>query len=425
MVQTNVALAEKVKEILQDEDTKQWVLTLGSESARTNYKKHLAEYLLNRNISVSQLIQNYRENESQESKTLQAFVNQMMEKLEPSSVANYVSAVKSRLQYDSIRPVRVIKVPNRHKHRTVELQTVPTKDQIISFLTNARPSTQMVIALGAFLGIRFKVMAGLKISDLPEMRITENNEVIFEKMPARVNIREELNKGEARSYMVFLIEFGCTILKNYLEIRMRRGEKLDSNSLLLPTEGENESIKSRAKAISRRLDTVFDKVGYKSRPYSLKSFFATALQNSGIQLNYQTFFLGHKGVMQNEYTVYKHQPPEQIEFMRNLFKKNIEPHLVPQQSGADEAVRVEFKKLANAMGIEVKEDATTDETVEEIANLYSLAKDDLASRPSTKPSTPTKQQKRITEDELDAFLDEGWEVVSTLQSGSIVIQKLA
>jgi site-specific recombinase XerD len=391
-------------------------------SAQINYKKHLAEYLMYRNITVSQLIQNYRTDEAQESKHLQTFVNHMLERLASSSVANYVAAVKSRLQYDSIRPVRPIKIPDRRRHHTVESQSVPTKDQIISFLRTAKPSTQVIIALGAFLGIRFKTMSGLKVSDFPEMRISENNQIIFEKIPTRVNIRDGLNKGEARAYMVFLIEFGCVILKNHLEIRMRRGEKLDGNSLILPIEGDTESMRNRAKAIPRRMYSVFEKLGYESRPYSLKSFFATALQNTGIQQNYQSFFLGHKGPMQNEYTVYKHQPAEQIEHMRSLFKEKIEPYLVPQMNSADKVVKEEFKKLATAMGLDIKEESTTDETIEEIAGLYASAKDDLAKRA---PKPASKQQKRVTEDDLDAYLNEGWEVVSTLQSGNIVIQRIS
>lgn len=104
----------------------------------------------------------------------------MIEKLAASSVANYLSAVKSRLQYDGLRLARDIKIKNRH-HHTVESQTVPTKDQIITFLQTAKPSTQVIIAFGAFLGFRFKVMSDLRISDFPEMRITEDGKILFEK----------------------------------------------------------------------------------------------------------------------------------------------------------------------------------------------------------------------------------------------------
>ena len=68
MVQLNIALAQKVEELLQDEDTKQWIVTLNSESAKINYKKHLAEYLLHQNITISQLIENFKKDEPKEAK---------------------------------------------------------------------------------------------------------------------------------------------------------------------------------------------------------------------------------------------------------------------------------------------------------------------------------------------------------------------
>jgi hypothetical protein len=50
---------------------------------------------------------------------------------------------------------------------------------------------------------------------------------------------------------------------------MTKGEKLDSESLLAHIECEKTTVRQRAKAISRRLNTVFEKVEYGFRPYSL------------------------------------------------------------------------------------------------------------------------------------------------------------
>ncbi|MGI0064279.1 MAG: hypothetical protein ACREAL_05345, partial [Nitrosopumilaceae archaeon] len=99
MVKANKQLLVKLEEILQDNDTKEWVNTIGSESARLNYPKHVAEYLLHRNIPIKKLIKNFKTSEIQETKKVQEFVNYMLKRLAPSSVANYVSAIKSRLQY--------------------------------------------------------------------------------------------------------------------------------------------------------------------------------------------------------------------------------------------------------------------------------------------------------------------------------------
>ncbi len=418
MYKANLDIQNKVEEILQDPNTKDWIDTIGSESARINYIKHLAEYLLHRKSTISELVTNFKKDENEEIKNVQSFTNQMLKRLASGTVANYCSEIKCRMQYDGIPFTRSIKIPNRTYHPTVENEVVPTKDQVISFLRNGKHGTQVIVSLIAFLGVRFKVIADLRIKDFPEMRITDT-EVIFEKIPTRVKVRKELSKN-GKGYQTFLIEAGCMILKNSLEVRMKKGEKLDSESLLVPTECENTTVRQRAKAISRRLNTVFDKVDYASRPYSLKNFFATALLNSGLEQNWQSFFLGHTGPMQNTYSVNRQQPTEQIEKMRKLFKEKIEPHLIPQDSNVDASVRREFKKYAKeAFGVEISDDADTNETISEIAEIYKAGKDDVSRR----EISPFKQ-KSVSESEIDQYLADDWEITHVLPSGRIIIKKI-
>ena len=417
MVQANQALLSNLEEILKDRDTKEWVETIASESARLNYPKHLAEYLLYRKIRIKRLITNFNKDQIKETKKVQEFVNFMLKKLAASTVANYVSAIKSRIKYDGIQLTRDIRIPNRHLHPTIATEVIPTKEQIISFLRNAKPSSQVIVALIGFLGVRFNVIGDLRISDFPEMSVSEKK-IIFEKMPTRVKIRAGLSKNK-KEYQTFLIEFGCMILKNWLELRIRQGEQLDSDSLIIPTvHDEDPSLRRRANIVARRLYTVFNKIDYTSRPYSLKDFFATALLNSGIQQNYQTFFMGHTGPMQNEYSVRRQQPAEQIEIMRKLFKEKIEPHLVPQENHSHVVVKDAFKKFAKEMGLEVKTEASTDETIEEIAKIYGAAKEDLSRRGKIQKT----RQKRIHEEELDKFLEDGWSLDTILPSGDLVVK---
>jgi len=417
----NPDIQKKVDELRKDSDTVDWITTITSESAKINYEKHLAEYLIYRKSTISKLVANFKKDENKEIKNVQSFANEMLKRLAGGTVANYVSAIKSRMQYDGIPFTRSVKIPRRTYHPTVENEVIPTKDQIISFLRNGKHATQVIIALIAFTGFRFNVIADLRVKDFPEMRITENNEVVFEKMPTRVKVRKELSKN-GKAYQSFLIETGCMIIKNSLEIRMRKGETIDTESLLVPTECEKTAIRQRAKAISRRLNTVFEKVEYGSRPYSLKNFFATALLNSGLEQNLQTFYMGHTGPIQNVYSVQRQQPAEQIEKMRADFKDKIQPNLIPQEGNADATVKREFKKFAKeAFGIDVSEEASTDETIAEIAEIYKAGKDDLSRREIT--ANPVKQ-KRITEAEIDQYLEEGWEITHTLSNGNLIVKKI-
>jgi hypothetical protein len=45
----NPEIQKKVDEIRKDPDTVDWIATISSESARINYEKHLAEYLIYKN----------------------------------------------------------------------------------------------------------------------------------------------------------------------------------------------------------------------------------------------------------------------------------------------------------------------------------------------------------------------------------------
>ncbi|MCV0366406.1 MAG: hypothetical protein K5798_03950 [Nitrosopumilus sp.] len=419
MFKANPEIKQKVDEIQQDPDTVNWCITIGSENAKINYQKHLAEYLIYRNLTIQDLVSNFKKDENDEIKNVQSFANQMLKRLAPGTVANYVAAIKSRMHYDGIPFTRSIKIKNRTHHPTVENEVVPTKDQILSFLRNGKHATQIIISLIAFVGFRFTVIADLRIKDLPEMRITEDGKVIFEKIPTIIKVRKELSKN-GKAYQTFLIETGCAVIKNSLEIRMQKGEKLNSESLLVPTECENTTVRQRAKAVSRRLNTVFEKIDYTSRPYSLKNFFATALLNSGLEQNLQTFFMGHTGPVQNVYSVQRQQPEDQIEKMRTAFKEKISPHLVPQGGNADVEVKKGFKKFAESLGLSIKDDASTDDTIEEIAVVYKSAMDDLSRR----ENVPKLTQKRISVEDLDEYLETGWEYQDKLPNGDLIVKQV-
>jgi len=72
---------------------------------------------------------------------------------------------------------------------------------------------------------------GLRVRDFPEMRI-EDGQVVFDKIPTMVIVRPELSKA-GHQYFTFLSEEGCEYLKDYLEERIKGGEKLTPNSPII------------------------------------------------------------------------------------------------------------------------------------------------------------------------------------------------
>lgn len=83
MFTANPQIQEKVIEILKDPDTKEWTETIDSESARINYQKHLAEYLLYRKSTVQNLIKNFKKDENKETNYARVLIIDSQKNMKP------------------------------------------------------------------------------------------------------------------------------------------------------------------------------------------------------------------------------------------------------------------------------------------------------------------------------------------------------
>jgi len=155
----------------------------------------------------------------------------------------------------------------------------------------------------------------------------ENGEVIYEKVPTMIVVRRELSKG-GHQYFTFLSEEGCEYLKDYLESRLKEGEKLTPNSpILTPKVTPKPFIRSTN--IGDMIRAAIRKAGFKWRPYVLRAYFDTQLmlaESKGMVLrDYRQFWMGHKGDIENRYTTNKCRLPEGvIEDMREAYKRSQE-----------------------------------------------------------------------------------------------------
>ena len=110
-----------------------------------------------------------------------------------------------------------------------------------AILSEAKLRSRAVCGIVALLRVRPEVLGnhealdGLRVGDLPELRI-ENGKIEFTKIPTIVNVRRELSKNPFE-YFTFLSREGCEYLKDYLEWRMKRGERLKGIiKLILPAD---------------------------------------------------------------------------------------------------------------------------------------------------------------------------------------------
>ncbi len=283
--------------------------------------------------------------------------------------------------------------------------------------------------------MRPSTLAGLQLKDLPELRI-EGKIVVFEKAPTRINVRAQLSKN-GRPYATFLIKEGCDYLKDYLEYRLRKGEVLTGESSVISF-GSRARIRSFSrKAVQRMVKRVFDQAGFKFRPYVLRSYFATAIDNVRvIPFTRQQFYMGHTGPVEMTYTVHKRLSESQVEEMRKDFidlERYLSTITRPSQLSEEDKKEMDLRALRNfasSLGIDpmkvrielAKENAdfgvddeikAIQDSIRKIIGRTGLAKEDPPSQMVIKP------------EELDIYLRQGWSYFNELKDGRIIIRKEA
>jgi hypothetical protein len=265
-------------------------------------------------------------------------------------------------------------------------------------------------------------MDGLRLKDLPEMKI-EKGEVVFEKVPTMVVVRKELSKA-GHQYFTFLGEEGCEYLKDYLESRLKEGEKLTPDSpILTPKVAPKPFIRSTN--IGDMIRTAIRRAGFKWRPYVLRAYFDTQLmlaESKGLVLrDYRQFWMGHKGDIENRYTTNKCRLPENvIEDMREAYRRSqeyLQTNKVEETS--EEKLRQAFRKqLLLVAGFKQKEvnamdlASMSDEELQEIVRKKLLGHE----------TNDCTKQKAVSVSEVNKYLEQGWEYVATLPNKKVIIK---
>jgi hypothetical protein len=346
-----------------------------------------------------------------------------------SYIKSCVKAVKSWLSFNMVEvKVKVkIKIKDADDTPTLRDERVPTQQELRKIFMCGDLRARCACALLAHSSLRIETLGnyegtdGLRIKDFPEMKI-ENGEVIYEKVPTMIVVRRELSKG-GHQYFTFLSEEGCEYLKDYLESRLKEGEKLTPNSpILTPKVTPKPFIRSTN--IGDMIRAAIRKAGFKWRPYVLRAYFDTQLmlaESKGMVLrDYRQFWMGHKGDIENRYTTNKCRLPEGvIEDMREAYKRSQEYLQTRVEETSEEKLRQAFiKQLLLIAGFKQKEidamDLATmsDEELQEIIRKKLLGQE----------ANDCIKQKAVSIEELNKYLAQGWQYVATLPNGKVIIE---
>ena len=341
-----------------------------------------------------------------------------------SYTQSVIKAIKSWLRHNGVEVKREIKIRGAEDAPTLKDEKIPTQAELKKIFLSTDHKGRTASVLIAHSGLRIETVGnylgddGLRIRDLPELRVVEES-IEFEQIPAIVIVRKELSKA-GHQYFSFLTEEGCDYIKDYLEMRVRSGEKLGEDSPIV-------TPKQRMKPFIRSTnvgDVIRDgirRAGYPWRPYVLRSYFDTEMmlaESKGLVLrDYRQFWMGHKGDIEHRYTLNKGRlPGEVVEDLREAYRRGQEYLQTGRsESDSEERLRDSFRKqLLAVAGFKPEEVDGMDLSMED-SEFQELVRRRLLG------SLPGRGQKVVSVGEVERYLSEGWGFVSTLPNRRAVL----
>ena len=430
------------KLLLEDPTVKRWYENLKAKSEITadNYLRNFGLWLEWLNLTEEKLTELAKEDYT----TLKNLISDQIRRKENEGKAgSYISTslkpMLSFLKFNNITVHLQINIKNENRNLTTENERIPTKDELSTILRSTDTRGRLEIALMAFSGLRpetlgsYKGTNGLKLSDIKDLEIVKGK-IEFKKIPAEITVRPELSKAR-HQYLTFLSEEGCKYMTEYLNERTNSKEKISGESpLILPNESKSrKETKNRfleTQLISREIKKAIKKAGFTWRPYVLRAYFATNLdiaEASGkISHSWRQFIMGHKGDIEARYSTNKNLSDEIKDQIRETYKK-CQKYLSTQTTKTQEENLTEklreytltiFETTFNTkLKKEKKEELmklSTENFEEELRRISNKRKKEILNNGNT--------QKIITINEIEEYINQGWEFITTLPNGKAIIR---
>jgi integrase len=336
-----------------------------------------------------------------------------------SYIVRTLKAGKSWLLHNGKKLERPIRVRGAKGTPSLADERVPTQEELHKVILAGTPRIRTACALVAFSGVRPEVLGnyrgddGLTLADFPELKIGTDG-VEFGSTPTVIRVRPELSKNSS-GYVTFLAAEGCDYVKQYLDERLRAGEKLGPESdLIHPDRAGKRFI--RTINIGDAVRTAIRGAGFQWRPYNLRHYFDTQLltaESKGkVPPAFRVHWMGHVGSIDARYTTNKRRlPKEFLEEMRAAYKR-CEPFLstVPVADANDGATRV-LRALLIERGYPREKAEKLDIGGMSDPDLEALFKQ---LRANSAGAAPEIVERAVLVSEVPGLLEGGWRFVAPL-----------
>ena len=328
-----------------------------------------------------------------------------------------------------------VKVQGANISPTLIDERPPLKGEIDSMLRNATVRGRAIISLLAFSGLRPETLGNydgsdaLRIKDIEGLKIGTEG-IDYTTFPAMLKVRQskvQLSK-KGHGYFTFIPQQTGKYVKDYIDARIREGENVSPESPIITTDTRGSNLRrSGILATTFILKDVrgsMKKSGLSFRPYALRVYWASSMdvaEAKGIvSHNWREFWMGHTGDISARYSTNKVLPEDTINAMRETYHR-CETYLVTEakeitQDEVKKGFRVEF--LSSVMGYSQDKIDQLD-----LANMSNEEFQKLVTNGILGNITGNGTRQRIvSEKEIEKYMDQGYEVFTTLPSGKIVMK---
>jgi hypothetical protein len=354
------------------------------------------------------------------------------EDLAGSYIQDYVKAINRWLDFNDIPPPRKIVAEGADESPLYENEVPPTPQQLKDILKQADPRARAAIGIVAFSGVRLEVLGkktlegldGLKVKDLPEMTI-KDGKVEFQTIPTLLIVRKPILKIH-RKYMTFLPDEGTEFLATYLERRMREfHETLTPESPIITADVFHPH--HHGKHIGRTNISDFMRkpiraAGFNWRPMVMRRYtdvrLESALADHLIEPDWRTYWMGHKGHIEFVYTFAKGMLDENIEKMREGYRKAAEKYLTTRTK-KNEVTEDKILALLNRRILSWQ--GYTDEELDKLGDLSQKSKQEMQELLDKKQAGAL--QKIVPMAEVKKWITQGWLFVQALPGDEAVIRR--
>jgi len=309
-----------------------------SEGTARGYKHFLGNFCDFMGVTPQQILEEYdstrdRDFRRKYAQYVRGYVSQLTEKGYANCTINSaITAVKSFFKYNdlSLGYVPIGRKTVKYHNRDI------MKEEVKKILAVSRPRDKTFFCLMAQTGLRPETLCKLRFKHLqPDLERGTT--------PMKIDVPQNIAKGEYRSYFTFAAEESVKYLKAYLATRPNVG----SNDLVFTAHGSTKPASRQSlSGIFRMTIERLKKKGLMDfeqeeegkprtiRLYSLRKFFRKYAHQAGFE--FVQFWMGHVVKEGQD----EHYRPTDVEFHRQLYKEKAMPFLRLEQSTPTETEKI-------------------------------------------------------------------------------------